>query len=149
MFKQNQGANEILFAGTELGVYFKVGAANWEKLGQNFPNVTINDIEINYTVDKLVAGTYGRGLWEISIDNNTLGVDEVEISDTEKPVIYPNPANQELNIKLSSNSSNLDYVIYNVIGGFVKKGELNSMLNTLDIKGVASGIYVVRMSNGN
>jgi photosystem II stability/assembly factor-like uncharacterized protein len=150
VFKQNQGTNEILFAGTEIGAYFKVGTADWEKLGQGLPNVNISDIEINYTVDKLVAATYGRGLWEISINNNTLGVEELEIADNQIPVIFPNPVLKgELNIKIPNNTDTYNYVMYNVVGGLVSKGELNPGLNSIDVNDIASGVYVVRMVNGN
>lgn len=148
VFKQNQ-TEEILFLGTELGVYFKTGSNDWEPLGQSLPNVIINDLEINYTVDKLVAGTYGRGLWEISINNNTLGVAEVSLSEDLKPIIFPNPTKDLLNIKLNDNSKTFDFVMYNVIGGVVKKGILNPGLNDIDVKNIASGVYIIRMTNGN
>ncbi|MBO6880460.1 T9SS type A sorting domain-containing protein [Winogradskyella sp.] len=148
VLKQNQ-SEEILFLGTELGVYYKVGTDNWLPLGQDLPNVIINDLEINYTVDKLIAGTYGRGLWEISINNSTLGVDEVELDDSTAPSIYPNPVSSgELHIKLNSATPELDYVMYNVVGGIVKQGTLVSGDNKLDVTNVSSGVYVVRMTNG-
>ncbi|WP_370000031.1 T9SS type A sorting domain-containing protein [Winogradskyella sp.] len=148
VLKQNQ-SEEILFLGTELGVYYKVGSADWLPLGQDLPNVIINDLEINYTVDKLIAGTYGRGLWEISINNSTLGVNEVELSDDNAPIIYPNPvSNGDLHIKLNSTIPELNYVMYNVIGGIVKQGQLISGDNILDVTDIASGIYVLRMTNG-
>ncbi len=148
VLKQNQ-SEEILFLGTELGVYYKVGSADWLPLGQDLPNVIINDLEINYTVDKLIAGTYGRGLWEISINNSTLGVNEVELSDDNAPIISPNPvSNGDLHIKLNSTIPELNYVMYNVIGGIVKQGQLISGDNILDVTDIASGIYVLRMTNG-
>ncbi|WP_299247087.1 T9SS type A sorting domain-containing protein [uncultured Lacinutrix sp.] len=149
VLKQNQG-QEILFLGTELGVYFKTGTDNWAKLGEGLPNVVVNDIEINYTQDKLVVGTYGRGLWEISVSNNTLGVDEVQVSTVDAPSVYPNPVNEGvLNIKINNSSNHFNYKMYNVIGGLVKNGKLNSGVNTLDVSNVATGIYVVRMTDGN
>ena len=148
VLKQNQG-QEILFLGTEIGVYFKTGTEDWAKLGEGLPNVVINDLEINYTQDKLVVGTYGRGLWEISIFNETLGVEEVQLSNEAAPVVYPNPVNAGLlNIKLNTANSNYEYQMYNVIGGLVKKGSLTTGLNTLDVSTIASGIYVVRMTDG-
>lgn len=148
VLKQNQG-QEILFLGTELGVYFKVGTDNWTKLGQGLPNVVVSDIEINYNQDKLVVGTFGRGLWEISILNSTLGLNEIATTGDETPFIYPNPVTDgQLNIKLKDNSDSFNYIMYNVIGGVVQKGYLNSGVNTIDVKDVATGIYVIRMTNG-
>ncbi|MGB1308461.1 MAG: T9SS type A sorting domain-containing protein [Oceanihabitans sp.] len=148
VLKQNQ-TEEILFLGTELGVYAKIGTDDWAPLGQDLPNVIINDIDINYTTDKLVAGTYGRGLWEINIDNNTLGIDEIELDASQAPKIYPNPTAEILNIKLPEGSANFNYVIYNVLGGLVKKGELTTGVNTVNVKDVAAGIYIVRMTSGS
>jgi photosystem II stability/assembly factor-like uncharacterized protein len=149
ILKQNQ-AEEILFLGTELGVYYRIGTNNWTKLGQGLPNVIINDLEINYTVDKLLAGTYGRGLWEVSIVNNTLGVNEVETSEDNTPFIYPNPViDGKLNVKLSPSSPEFDFVIYNVVGGIIKQGKLTVGENLVNVNNVASGVYIIRMKNGN
>ncbi|WP_272022360.1 T9SS type A sorting domain-containing protein [Olleya namhaensis] len=148
VLKQNQG-QEILFLGTEIGVYFKTGTEDWAKLGEGLPNVVINDLEINYTQDKLVVGTYGRGLWEVSIFNETLGVEEVQLSSETAPLVYPNPVKTGvLNIKMNTTNTNFKYQMYNVIGGLVKKGSLATGLNTLDVSTIASGIYVVRMTDG-
>ncbi len=62
-----------LYLGTELGVYFKSGTDNWEEFNTGLPNVKIGEIEIYYdninsTNTKLRAATYGRGLWESSIE---------------------------------------------------------------------------------
>ncbi|MBC3757606.1 T9SS type A sorting domain-containing protein [Hyunsoonleella sp. SJ7] len=146
LLKQNQG-QEILFLGTELGVYFKIGTEPWTKLGIGLPNVIINDIEINYTVDKLIVATYGRGLWEISINNATLGVEEQKLADSDAPKLFPNPvANGILNIQ---SKHEMDYVIYNVLGGLVVNGQIKIGHNTIDTSKIASGVYVIRMTKGN
>lgn len=147
VLKQNQG-QEYLFVGTELGVYVTTdGGANWDKLGANLPNVIVNDLKINYLADKLFIGTYGRGMWSININNLTLSEDEIEISNTEAPIIYPNPAEGSLlNIKTSDD---FNYVIYNVVGGIVAKGTLLNGQNSIDISSITSGIYIVRMTNGS
>jgi hypothetical protein len=54
-----------------------------------------------------------------------------------------------LNIKLQNTSEAFDYIIYNVVGGVVKKGQLNSGRNTIKVDDVAAGIYVVRMTSDN
>jgi photosystem II stability/assembly factor-like uncharacterized protein len=61
-----------LYLGTEVGVYFKKGIANWTFYNDNLPNVTIGELEIYYDVNtpqssKLRAATYGRGLWETPV----------------------------------------------------------------------------------
>lgn len=61
------GSNDRLFIGTDAGVYVKDGPnSDWEKFG-NIPNVRVNRLKINYCVNKLRAGTFGRGMWEADI----------------------------------------------------------------------------------
>jgi hypothetical protein len=148
VFKQNQ-SSEYLFVATELGVYFTInGGTNWSKLGNNLPNVIVNDMKINYLNDKLYIGTYGRGMWEINIANTNLGTNEVSFEDA--PTIYPNPVNGSiLNIKLKSLNSSAEYVIYNVVGGTVKRGKINQLNTTLDINNLAKGMYIIKINENN
>ncbi|MFH1196273.1 MAG: T9SS type A sorting domain-containing protein [bacterium] len=60
----------VLFVGTDVGVYIKDGANAWESYSTGLPNVVVTELEIYYAsgTDKLRAGTYGRGLWETDIN---------------------------------------------------------------------------------
>jgi photosystem II stability/assembly factor-like uncharacterized protein len=60
----------VLFVGTDVGVYVKDGSASWASFNTGLPNVVVTELEIYYggSVNKLRAGTYGRGLWETDID---------------------------------------------------------------------------------
>lgn len=73
---------DILFAATDAGVYYRDAfMSRWEIFGEGLPITIISDIEINYQRKKLVAGTFGRGLWEADI---CLPLDETAtlVSDT-------------------------------------------------------------------
>ncbi len=61
---------DVLFVGTDVGVYVKDGTNNWAPYNTGLPNVVVTELEILYTggTNKLRAGTYGRGLWETNID---------------------------------------------------------------------------------
>ncbi len=71
---QNRQAHATidLYIGTELGVYYKKGANDWEPYNEGLPNVKIGEIEIYYSGNpgesKLRAATYGRGLWETPVE---------------------------------------------------------------------------------
>ena len=57
-------SNQILYLGTDIGVFFRNAQMSaWEPYNNNLPNVIINDFDIQYKQKRLVAGTYGRGLW--------------------------------------------------------------------------------------
>jgi len=62
-------SSEMLYVGTQLGVYYKYGTDNWQEYNPNLPKVRIGELEIYYNSNpqnnKLRAATYGRGLWEI------------------------------------------------------------------------------------
>ncbi len=67
--QNKQSTPEVqLYAGTEVGVYFKKGTDNWIAFNTGLPNVKIGELEIYYAINpqssKIRAATFGRGLWE-------------------------------------------------------------------------------------
>lgn len=59
---------DIMFAATDAGVYYRDEFMDsWQPFGEGLPLTIISDIEINYQRKKLVAGTFGRGLWEADL----------------------------------------------------------------------------------
>ena len=60
----------VLFVGTDVGIYVKDGANNWASYSTGLPNVVVTELEIYYGggTNKLRAGTFGRGLWETNIE---------------------------------------------------------------------------------
>lgn len=139
---QNQG-DEILFAGTELGVYSKTNQDDWVRLGGvEMPNVIINDIDINYTTNTLVAATYGRGLWQLSLQDPVLGSEKLE--NNNNPIVKTNPiTNGQVTVILSQNGI-YQYDLYNVVGGIVLQGTLNNQNTIIDVSTIINGIYVLR-----
>ncbi len=66
--RQNTSLVE-LYAATDVGVYVKIGTANWIPFYDDMPNVVVTELDIYYddvtTSNSLIrAATYGRGLWE-------------------------------------------------------------------------------------
>jgi PKD repeat protein len=59
-----------IFLGTDIGVYYgSDNSSTWTDYNEGLPNVIIRDLEINGKM--LRAGTFGRGVWEIQIDNGS------------------------------------------------------------------------------
>ncbi|MBV8756271.1 MAG: hypothetical protein JO257_03280 [Deltaproteobacteria bacterium] len=55
-----------IYAGTDLGVYISTDdAATWNRMGDNFPMISVRDLYVAKNQDFIRAATYGRGLWEI------------------------------------------------------------------------------------
>lgn len=64
---------KILYAGTDIGVYFrKVDdvSHNWECFSKNLPNTIITDLELDRCQRKLYAATFGRGAWQTDLHPN-------------------------------------------------------------------------------
>lgn len=66
------GSQDILYAGTDFGVFYTQGGAAWTTYGTDFPNVIVSDMDIHYGASKLRTATYGRGIWETDLAASTL-----------------------------------------------------------------------------
>jgi hypothetical protein len=56
------------YIGTDVGIWKSTnGGVNWLPFDTDLPNVVVSDLEIQIHERKLVAGTYGRGLWELDL----------------------------------------------------------------------------------
>lgn len=62
-----RGTNDRLYIATDAGIYVREGQGNWLRYGEEFPNVRVTEIKINYCVGKLRAATFGRGMWEADV----------------------------------------------------------------------------------
>lgn len=137
-----------LFLATDLGVYYRTDSqGDWVKLGQGLPNVIINDIEIHYATNLLRAATFGRGVWEVPIDEASLSVGENELPQNSVE-IYPNPTiDKNFTISLQNLSGNKNIIVYNLIGSIVK--EINTTANEekIDLNSFSNGLYMVKIIN--
>ena len=84
---QKQHPNNPLYVATEIGVYYRDDTMTaFEAFNTNLPNVPVSDLEINYIDNKLVASTYGRGIWltdiTILLPQNELALLEI------KPILF-------------------------------------------------------------
>ena len=66
---QGRNATNPLFVGTSLGVYYKDDTmSQWQPFDTGLPNVSVTDLEINLEDQKIIAATYGRGIWQAAIE---------------------------------------------------------------------------------
>jgi putative CocE/NonD family hydrolase len=93
-----------------------------------------NSINVSYVVLPLVNYTIPS-----SIEENT--------SDRIFEV-YPNPANDILNINLTSNLQGAMFQIYNEAGQLLKIQNLNGSFSFIDISALPVGVYTIQIKNG-
>ncbi|MDD2413212.1 MAG: T9SS type A sorting domain-containing protein [Bacteroidales bacterium] len=99
---QNKASNiQHLYAGTDIGVFFKNGDNDWTLFSKNLPSVIVTELEIHY--DKiaseesvLYASTYGRGLWKSNL--STFTEPEISIVDILGPYFVSNDSSAKLDI---------------------------------------------------
>ena len=63
------GSLNPLYVGMDVGVYYIDDNLNeWDSYMEDLPNVIVTELEIQFDSQLIRAGTYGRGLWETSIE---------------------------------------------------------------------------------
>jgi len=149
---QENNANDILYIGTDAGVYYYTTAGNtWELYSNLLPNVIVSDLEIHGPTRKLYAGTFGRGIWMTDLAQVS-GIDG-EVLPASRLSVYPNPAADQITIEVEGiNSSEAVVEIISVTGQqiYLKTEPVNGnrWVKTLD-PGLQSGLYFVRIWTGN
>jgi photosystem II stability/assembly factor-like uncharacterized protein len=58
---------EIAYLGTDLGVFAGGAGGSWSWFGEGFPMVAVFDLAVETSTGRLVAGTHGRGMFEVPI----------------------------------------------------------------------------------
>jgi len=118
----HQGRNSLnpLYVGTSLGVYYKDDSmATWASFDDNLPNVSVRDLEINLEDSKIIAGTFGRGVWQcnIPVEIPTTDVKLVSIQNVNPTVRCGGSFSPQVTVKNNgSNSISSVNVVYNYNG---------------------------------
>lgn len=145
---QGRNTDNPLYVGTELGVYYTDDTmTTWEPFDSNLPNVSVRDLEINLEDAKIIAATYGRGIWQsdilvqvpatdvkfISIINPTLNIN---CSSTVNPQIVVK--NSGLN---ALTSLTINYTVDATPYVFIWSGNIAATQNqTIDLPAITTSI---------
>tara|TARA_B100001758_G_scaffold229413_1_gene224308 strand:- start:502 stop:3015 length:2514 start_codon:yes stop_codon:yes gene_type:complete len=134
------GANDDLYIGTDVGVYYKDNSmTEWIPFNNGLPNVIVRELEIHYEKGTISAATYGRGVWESPL--NTLSTVSAKNETSLDYIIYPNPANKQVTIQ--TNKNNISVRIFNLTGQVVIKTESKN----INVSNLARGYYIVELTN--
>lgn len=142
------GSNEGLYIGTDVGVFYTDGSmSDWVPYQTGLPNIVVNELEISYNNNKLWAATFGRGLWNSDLYSPATGItNEKGSSDIN---IYPNPNNGIFTVQVPENKL-YDLSVYNVLGKKVlDEKKINTSQKTIHLNEVKSGIYIVHITIDN
>jgi hypothetical protein len=63
---QDEEDPDLLFLGTDVGLYFSIdGAGSWQRWSGTLPHVQIRDLKIHPKTHDLVVGTFGRSIYVV------------------------------------------------------------------------------------
>jgi len=83
---QADTADNVLYLGTSLGVYrYDESLNTWRAYNNGLPNVSITDLSINLPDNKIIASTYGRGVWQSEMTVSALASDDIKIVEIINP----------------------------------------------------------------
>jgi len=135
--------------------------------GQNNINIFYPDTYEDFTTDSLFIFPSDYNTWhnytatltdawgnhitkDFSVYIKNCGIGDVESNDfNEKIKIYPNPANDILNIELPNYSENTLFVIIDSKGQNVLSKLINPANSQINVKVLQNGIYLVKIFNNN
>ncbi len=100
--------SQHLYAGTDIGVFFREGNGEWTLFSNNLPSVIVTELEIHYDKQQaessvLYASTYGRGLWKSNLSDFQLP--EIQLSKIEGKYYVSNDSTAVINISYLLNET--------------------------------------------
>ncbi|HJT97886.1 MAG TPA: hypothetical protein VJ696_06185, partial [Rhodanobacteraceae bacterium] len=98
VIKQDPVKPEILYAGTEFGLWISIdGGAHWAKFkGGDMPDVAVRDMAFQQRDASLALATHGRGIWIID-DLTPLRALDAKTLDSEMAFLGTRPIQQRIN----------------------------------------------------
>lgn len=81
------GGNEALYVGTDLGVYFRdASMSDWVSFNNGLPPMIVSELECKASSSKIIAATFGRGLWQSDYFSNEGNNNALSISPTTRNI---------------------------------------------------------------
>ena len=144
------GSGNAIYVGTDVGVYYiNDNLTQWIDYSGELPNVIIDELEIHPVSGKIMAATYGRGMWENNLaDPATVGIRKAVAHDF---CVYPNPATEKVWIEFTPPKPGLYALsLINASGQVVGRKELRSTgmmtRSQLDVSRLSAGYYQIHLS---
>ncbi|HVZ41339.1 MAG TPA: hypothetical protein VHI13_18815 [Candidatus Kapabacteria bacterium] len=146
---------ERVFVGTAMGVYYRDSSmADWALFGEGLPNADVKKLEIHAKANQLRACTYGRGLWECSLDQfgtPPLSVYPERDGHPASLLAYPNPSAGHLSLQFEPMQGERYMVdLLDALGRTMRTIELPAPALAsghaeMDLAGLPAGAYVVTL----
>ena len=153
---------EILYVGSDVGCFFTMDlGTTWGVVGTGLPAVPVFDVKLHQPTRTLVAGTHGRSMHSIDLNEVTGVPDEGdEVHSVVSLGNHPNPFGRATTIAFSlSRPSHVTLAVYDIAGHKVRtleSGRRNAGDHEMRWDGrneagraVANGTYFLRLEAGD
>lgn len=136
-------SGSYIFAGTHGGgVYLCLKNGNyWTAWNTGFTNTYIMSLVTNGS--NIFAGTAGSGAWKRSLTE--VGIEDI-INNERYISVYPVPAKNNLTIECLQKTT---IEIFSIQGQIILEQQLLESKTTIDISGLANGIYILKLKNND
>lgn len=142
------GNENNIYVANDIGVYVTYdGGINWYRVGNNMPIVSVWDIAYNAITKRLIAGTYAKSLQTIDVTTLTTGLND-KVKNNADLLVYPTVADSEIHIKTPNYSRGATVRVIDFNGKTVKEFAIDNELTTVDVSGLNSGAYLVKLTTG-
>jgi len=142
----NLSNDDELFIATDMGVWYSVDKGlEWNILGKGLPPTIVKDIKIHGPTNTLYAGTFGRSIYNVNIEDLT-SISDVEALDQVK--LFPNPSSENQDIFIDTQrEGSWNVSVYTLKGQLIKTLTFSS--SKFSIGAYESGTYIVKLENAN
>ena len=130
---QTDTPDNVLYLGTSIGVYrFDETQNNWRMYDNGLPNTSVTDLSVNTLENKIIASTYGRGIWQSDMSTSALANDDIKIVQILNPnetVINCGEINPQIVVKNNGQNTITEIEINYSFGNNTPLGTQNYNLN--------------------
>jgi photosystem II stability/assembly factor-like uncharacterized protein len=144
-----------IYAGLDVGVFYRDSTlTDWVPFFTGLPNVKIAELEIHYDSHRLVAATYGRGIWWSDTYTWLNSVNEINPGSGASFNVYPNPSDGDFAVTLNGHTAQIEevklFTSTGVLAGTWGSGSRASFMHITGQGHLAPGLYMmlVKLTDG-
>ncbi len=145
-------ARNPIYVGMDVGVfYYNDTSSSWVLYATDLPNVIVSELELDESNQQIVAATFGRGLWGVSLR------DDVSVhNDPGSPghwtmAVVPNPNTGDFAVDFRGQSvTPIQIEVIDVMGRIVHKESAQPFATQMSVQlqtQLSAGAYFVRAGN--
>ncbi len=117
--------------------------------------ISDNDTQLSWTLGEVVIETaisdsniVAQGFHKSCAINSLVNNDEIVFLESNDVIVFPNPVDSQLKIKLNDVIANkYSFFIADVFGRMIYEGRINKNLQTIDMNNFTKGLYVLKIEN--